>query len=206
MSSKYYTATRIFHVFLISTTASLVRLFQTGFSCWIVQNQQEVSQQSNSFSFSGTNIGVWTSVKMAVDITGRWNHYHSENFDEYLKAVGKYSINSKMRWWLYNLESGFLGVNFILRKLITSMAASTLEITKDGDEYTLSTISAMKTIQTKFKLDQEFDDKLMDGRECKVCVSYCKKISHEYLLHAARIPPRRKTYGCYVDRGEVWCR
>ncbi|GAU88111.1 FABP2 [Ramazzottius varieornatus] len=81
-----------------------------------------------------------------ADITGRWDLYNSEGFEDYLKAVG---------------------VNFILRKLISRMAASTLEITKDGDEYTMKTISSMKTIETKFKLDQEFDDKLMDGRECR---------------------------------------
>jgi len=58
-------------------------------------------------------------------------------------------------------------VNFLLRKLICSMAASTLEVTKDGDTYSLKTISSMKTTETKFKLGEEFDDKLMDGRECK---------------------------------------
>ncbi|XP_055334477.1 fatty acid-binding protein, liver-like [Paramacrobiotus metropolitanus] len=81
-----------------------------------------------------------------ADITGRWDLYKSENFEEYLKAVG---------------------VNFVLRKLIASMAAATLEITKDGEHYTLKTISTMKTVETKFRLNEEFDDKLMDGRECK---------------------------------------
>ena len=56
----------------------------------------------------------------------------------------------------------------MLRKLICSLAASTVEISKDGDIYTLKTISTMKTIENKFKLDEEFDDKLMDGRECQV--------------------------------------
>ncbi|OQV13472.1 putative Cellular retinoic acid-binding protein 2 [Hypsibius exemplaris] len=81
-----------------------------------------------------------------ADITGRWDLHSSEGFEDYLKAVG---------------------VNFVLRKLICSISASTLEITKEGDTYTLKTISSMKTVETKFKLNEEFDDKLMDGRECQ---------------------------------------
>jgi adenylate cyclase class IV len=83
---------------------------------------------------------------MATEITGKWNLYESQNFDDYLKAVG---------------------VNFLLRKLITSVSSSTLEITKEGDEYILRTISPMKTAETKFKINEEYEDKLMDGRECQ---------------------------------------
>lgn len=70
------------------------------------------------------------------------------------------------------------------------MAASTLEITKDGDEYTMKTISSMKTIETKFKLDQEFDDKLMDGRECRVSL---RRVYSSDFLDGSR-------YYCYTKQ------
>ena len=65
----------------------------------------------------------------------------SENFEEYLEAVGV-SQNS--------------------RKLASS-ATPVIELTEAGGEYTLTYTTAVKTIVIKFRLGEEFDEELSDG-------------------------------------------
>src|SRR5699024_10012870 len=44
----------------------------------------------------------------------------------------------------------------------------TIEITLDGDEYTIKTITTLKTTEIKFKLGEEFEENRMDGVKVKV--------------------------------------
>lgn len=42
---------------------------------------------------------------------------------------------------------------------------------QNGDEWTFSTISAIKTQTLKFKLNEEFDEETLDGRKVKTTMS-----------------------------------
>ena len=79
------------------------------------------------------------------DITGKYKMLSSENFDEYLKAVG---------------------VGFALRQ-VASRQSPTFYVTIEGDEYTLKTESTFKTTEIKCKLGEEFDETTADGRKLK---------------------------------------
>ncbi|XP_055332981.1 sodium/calcium exchanger regulatory protein 1-like [Paramacrobiotus metropolitanus] len=80
----------------------------------------------------------------ATDITGKFQLTSSQNFDDYLKAAN---------------------VSFVYRKLATTVESATVEIIKTGgDEYTMKTVTAVKSHELKFKLNQEFTEQTMDGR------------------------------------------
>ena len=84
---------------------------------------------------------------------GEWKLETSENFDELMKE---------------------LGVGFILRKLgATTKPNVKFEKNASSGEWTFSTISAIKTIVIKFKLDEEFDEETADGRKVKVIIFSC---------------------------------
>ncbi|XP_026333812.1 myelin P2 protein-like [Hyposmocoma kahamanoa] len=72
----------------------------------------------------------------------------SENFDEFMKAIG---------------------VGLITRKAANAVTP-TIELRKDGDHYILVTTSTFKTSEIKFKPGEEFDEERADGAKVKsVC-------------------------------------
>ncbi|XP_017062171.1 fatty acid-binding protein, muscle [Drosophila ficusphila] len=73
----------------------------------------------------------------------------SENFDEYMKE---------------------LGVGLVTRKMGNSLSP-TVEVTKEGDTYTLTTTSTFKTSAISFKLGEEFDEETLDGRNVKSIIT-----------------------------------
>lgn len=76
------------------------------------------------------------------DFTGRYRLTKSENFDKYLEQLG-------------------VG---IFQRTIANKASSEYEIVKDGEKYTLRTISPFSTSEISFALDgKEFDERRMDG-------------------------------------------
>ena len=80
-----------------------------------------------------------------MSIEGKYTLETSENFDEFMKA---------------------LGVGLVMRKL-GATSKPTVELIKNNDEWTLKTSTAMKTTEVKFKMGEEFDETTYDGRECK---------------------------------------
>lgn len=62
------------------------------------------------------------------------------------------------------------GVGFVLRK-IGNTVCPTVELKKDGDQYTLVTSSTFKTSTITFKLGEEFDEETLDGRKVKSVVT-----------------------------------
>jgi len=83
-----------------------------------------------------------------VDFTGKFKLTSSDNFDEFLKE---------------------LGVNFVLRNLAKT-STPVVEITKDGETYSLKTLTAIKNSEIKFELGKEFEEARMDGKNVKTVV------------------------------------
>lgn len=79
----------------------------------------------------------------------KYKNTESENFDEYMKA---------------------LGVGFVLRKIGNSVSP-TVELKKDGDKYTLVTSSTFKNTEISFELGKEFDEETLDGRNVKSVIT-----------------------------------
>lgn len=95
---------------------------------------------------------------MAVFEGKKYKMEKSEGFDDYMKA---------------------LGVGMVLRKLGNSISP-TVELVKNGDEYTFNTLSTFKNTTIKFKLGEEFDEETVDGRMVKsVCTLDGNKLIHE---------------------------
>ncbi|XP_063926986.1 fatty acid-binding protein, adipocyte isoform X2 [Zophobas morio] len=81
----------------------------------------------------------------------------SENFDDYLKA---------------------LGVGLVTRKMGNAVSP-VVDLTKDGEEYTLSSSSTFKNVILKFKPGVEFDQETPDGRKVKATITVDGNTLHE---------------------------
>ena len=78
----------------------------------------------------------------------KYKLFNSENFDEFMKA---------------------LGVSLLTRKMGSSVSP-VVELTENNGLYTLKTTSPFKNSEIKFKLGEEFDEETPDGRKVKsVC-------------------------------------
>lgn len=62
------------------------------------------------------------------------------------------------------IYSVFLGVSLVTRKL-GNQVSPVVELTKNGDTYTLSSTSTFKNSIITFKLGEEFDEETPDGRK-----------------------------------------
>lgn len=71
------------------------------------------------------------------------------------------------------------GVGMVLRKM-GGTVSPTVELSKDGDEFTLSTTSTFKSTVIKFKLGAEFEEETVDGRKVK---SVCTFDGDNKLIH-----------------------
>ncbi|XP_076675998.1 fatty acid binding protein isoform X1 [Andrena cerasifolii] len=77
----------------------------------------------------------------------KYKLFNSENFDEFMKA---------------------LGVSLLIRKMGSSVSP-VVELTENNGLYTLKTTSPFKSSEIKFKLGEEFEEETPDGRKVK-CV------------------------------------
>ncbi|XP_068436290.1 fatty acid binding protein 7, brain, a [Clinocottus analis] len=76
---------------------------------------------------------------------GTWNLVDSQNFDEYMKA---------------------LGVGFATRQ-VGNATKPTLVISQDGDKVVIKTLSTFKNTELSAKLGEEFDETTADDRHVK---------------------------------------
>ena len=74
-------------------------------------------------------------------IVGNYQHDRNDNLDEYFKAVG---------------------VPYIPRKMM-SMSHPQLQITNDGDKWTIRTISMLRTVELTFTLGEEYEEYMPAG-------------------------------------------
>ncbi|KRY13376.1 Fatty acid-binding -like protein 6 [Trichinella patagoniensis] len=89
-------------------------------------------------------------VAMAEKFIGKYRFVSSENFDEFMKA---------------------LGVNYLLRK-IANAASPIVELSLDRDVWTLRNISTFRTLEVSFRLGEEVDEVTPDGRHVKTVFTY----------------------------------
>ncbi|XP_076814408.1 fatty acid-binding protein, liver-like [Clavelina lepadiformis] len=82
---------------------------------------------------------------MATKLNGTWNIKNSENFDEYMKAIG---------------------VGAALRKM-GNIAKPVLTIEINGSAIKMKSESTARTMTTECTMDQEWDEETADGRKCK---------------------------------------
>ncbi|CAH0549572.1 unnamed protein product [Brassicogethes aeneus] len=87
----------------------------------------------------------------------KYELHDSQNFDEFMKA---------------------LGVGFLTRKL-GAAASPVVDLTKEGDEYTLTSVSTFKNVILKFKPGVEFDQETPDGRNVKATITVDGATLHE---------------------------
>ncbi|XP_067133353.1 fatty acid-binding protein isoform X3 [Centruroides vittatus] len=80
---------------------------------------------------------------------GKYKFVSSENFDEFLQACG---------------------VGMVMRKL-GATSKPTVEISQDGDAWSIKTITTFKTSEIKFKLGEEFEETRMDGSVVKTVIT-----------------------------------
>merc|ERR1712055_417495 len=85
------------------------------------------------------------TITMADKILGTFNLTDSENFDEFMKA---------------------LGVGLVMRKMGNS-AKPSVTFTLEGATYTMKTSSTLKSFEVKFQLGKPFQEGTMDGREAE---------------------------------------
>lgn len=84
-----------------------------------------------------------------AELCGKYKLVSSENFDEFMKAMG---------------------VNIVLRKA-GALSKPVVEIKQDGETYILKTTTTFKTSEIKFKLGEEFEETRMDGSMCKTTIT-----------------------------------
>ncbi|XP_040900329.1 fatty acid binding protein 4b [Toxotes jaculatrix] len=88
---------------------------------------------------------------MVEQFVGTWTLASSENFDEYMKAIG---------------------VGFATRQM-GNMAKPNLVITvDDAGVISMKSESTFKTTEIKFKINEEFDETTADGRQTKTTITF----------------------------------
>ncbi|KAJ8383370.1 hypothetical protein AAFF_G00221600 [Aldrovandia affinis] len=91
----------------------------------------------------------YKKIIMVDAFCATWKLVDSQNFDEYMKA---------------------LGVGFATRQ-VGNVTKPTIVISQDGDKVTIKTLSTFRNTEICFKLEEEFDECTADDRNCKSTVS-----------------------------------
>ncbi|XP_038622466.1 myelin P2 protein-like isoform X1 [Tachyglossus aculeatus] len=131
---------------------------------------------------------------MCSRFVGTWRLSSSENFEDYMKA---------------------LGVGLATRKL-GNLARPSVTISMKGDTVTLRTDSTLKSTEISFKLGQEFDETTADNRKTKSVVTLEKgALNHIQKWDGKQTTIKRKLVdgkmvvgNCYIQSTEgsatVW--
>jgi len=84
-----------------------------------------------------------------MGIEGKYKLTKSDNFEEYMKAIG---------------------VGMVMRKLAASASPET-EISQTDGNYKIKTSTTFKTTEINFKMGEPFDEETADGRKCKSTIT-----------------------------------
>ncbi|XP_043929775.1 fatty acid-binding protein, brain [Protopterus annectens] len=114
---------------------------------------------------------------MVEALCATWKLTDSENFDEYMKA---------------------LGIDFATRK-IGMVTKPTITISKDGDTFTIKTESTFKNTEISFKPGEDFDEHTPDNRNCKSTVT----VDGDKLVHVQKWDDKQTTFTREVQDGKM---
>ncbi|XP_055043070.1 fatty acid binding protein 7, brain, b [Misgurnus anguillicaudatus] len=117
---------------------------------------------------------------MVEAFCGTWKLVSSDNFDEYLKA---------------------LGVGFAVRQA-ANVVKPTLILSKEGDKIVLKNQTTLKTSEISFKLGEEFDETTGDGRHCKSTVV----MDGDKLVHVQKWDGKETTFVREIKDGKLVAR
>jgi fatty acid-binding protein 3, muscle and heart len=105
------------------------------------------------------NLALIVVLMLICDIYGK-AHLNKRSID---KLLGEWKLESSEN---FDAVMEKLGVGWFMRKL-GNMTKPNVRIEKKGNEWIITTSSAVKTHVTKFELDKEFDEETLDGRRVK---------------------------------------
>ncbi|XP_026146454.1 fatty acid-binding protein, brain-like [Carassius auratus] len=108
---------------------------------------------------------------------GTWKLVSSDNFDEYMKA---------------------LGVGFTMRQ-VGSVTKPMHIISKEGDKVVVKTQSTLKNTEISFTLGEEFDETTLDDRHCKSTVV----MDGDQLVHVQKWDGKETTHVRQVKDGKM---
>jgi len=92
------------------------------------------------------------------------------NFEGLIQLAVFQIFNIYKYYMMVHMFFFLLGVGMVLRKMGNTVSP-TVEVTQDGDTYTLTTTSTFKTSAISFKLGEEFDEETLDGRKVKSVIT-----------------------------------
>merc|ERR1712042_164811 len=94
-------------------------------------------------------VNVHTNFNKMVEMKGTYERSAAENYEAFLDA---------------------LGVGMILKKAATA-TTPVMTVSEENGEWTIKTSTMLKSMELKFKLGEEFEEKTPDGREVKAVVT-----------------------------------
>uniref|UniRef100_A0A8D2IWF2 Fatty acid binding protein 7 n=1 Tax=Varanus komodoensis TaxID=61221 RepID=A0A8D2IWF2_VARKO len=106
-----------------------------------------------------------------------WKLIDSQNFDEYMKA---------------------LGVGFATRQ-VGNVTKPTVIISQEGEIYVIRTQSTFKNTEIKFKLGEEFDETTADDRNCRSVVT----MDGDKLVHVQKWDGKETSFVREIKDGKM---
>lgn len=126
---------------------------------------------------------------MVEQFIGSWTLTVSENFDEYMKAIGELNC-CKLSLCVASCLTLCVcaaGVGFATRQM-GNMAKPNLVISVgDGGVLSMKSESTFKTTEIKFKLNEEFEETTADGRKTKTTITLEKKGNLVFLVQVPNL-------------------
>lgn len=124
----------------------------------------------------GNNTVLLQTIIMVDAFCATWKLVDSENFDEYMKALGEFIVSQMLKenpihrvqsLKLFPRVLSLSGVGFATRQ-VGNVTKPTVIISQEDDKVVIRTQSTFKNTEISFKLGEEFDETTADDRNCKV--------------------------------------
>ncbi|KAM5157997.1 fatty acid-binding protein, adipocyte-like [Mantella aurantiaca] len=114
---------------------------------------------------------------MGTELLGSWKLFCSEDFEEYMKAIG---------------------VTFATRKVAVTLKPD-VTICNNGNKWNIKTESTFKNTDLSFVLNELFDETTADGRKCKTIIT----LEDEKLIQKQKWEDKESTITREVQNGQL---
>lgn len=125
-----------------------------------------------------------------MDFSGTWQVYAQENYEEFLKAMGK------RRGWVSQAAARVSDVPLVWNfssLFFTELPADVIKMAKDikpiteikqsGNDFVITSKTPGKTVTNSFTIGKESEITTMDGKKLKVCPSLAQKPAAKLLKY-----------------------